>query len=82
MSWTSEVCERPNSWVGDRSLASEKSISSRLMKTLRVWGAEDELEVRIRIECSLTWPVNLMGVTVSFLQVFGVKKANARNMHQ
>lgn len=43
-----------NSWVGERSAAAEKSMSSRLMKILRVWGAEEESEVRITIEWSLT----------------------------
>lgn len=36
-----------------------KSRSLRLMKTLRVWGAEEEGDVRIRMEWSLIWPVNL-----------------------
>jgi hypothetical protein len=69
MSWISEVWERENSWVGARSFASEKSMSSRLMKTLRVWGAEEEFEVRTRIEWSLTWPVKLLWVAVSLVQV-------------
>lgn len=37
-------------------------MSSRFWKTLRVLGAEADWDVRIRMECSLTWPVKLYGV--------------------
>lgn len=50
----SDVCESSNSWVGGRSPAAEKSMSSRLMNTLRVRGAELESEERSKIECSFT----------------------------
>ena len=63
MSWISEVWERLNSWVAERSLAVEKSRSLRLMNTFSVWGADEELEVRMRMEWSLTWPVKLSGVS-------------------
>lgn len=45
--------------MAERSPAEEKSRSSRLIKTFNVWGADEEFDVRIRIECSLTWPVKL-----------------------
>lgn len=41
----------------------EKSRSSRLMNTFSVCGAEEELEVRIMMECSFIWPVKLHGVS-------------------
>lgn len=47
--------------MGVRSAQVLKSRSLRLMKTLRVWGAHEEGEVRIRMEWSLIWPVNLFG---------------------
>lgn len=78
MSWISEVWERLNSWVAERSLAVVKSRSSRLMNTFSVCGAEGELDVRINIEWSLTWPVNLFGVS-SELDAAGREK---RDVHQ
>ena len=54
-------------------MAVEKSISSRFMKTLRVCGAEEELEARTSIECSLTWPVKLYWAAVSYVQVSRVR---------
>lgn len=45
--------------MAERSVAEEKSKSSRLIKTFSVWGADEEFEVRMRIECNLTWPVKL-----------------------
>ncbi len=41
----------------------EKSRSSRLIKTLSVFGAQDELDVRTSIEWSLTWPVKLLDMS-------------------
>lgn len=45
--------------VGWSSSAVSKSRQSRLMKSLRVRGALSEGDVRRRIECNLTCPVNL-----------------------
>jgi hypothetical protein len=54
-----------NSCVPLVSSATPKSTSSRLTMTLSVLGAESESDVRSRIECSLTWPVNLSIVHIS-----------------
>lgn len=35
-------------------------MSSRLMKSWSVLGAERDGDVRMRMECSLTWAVNLL----------------------
>lgn len=56
----------------------EKSRSSRLIKTFSVWGAEGELDVRIRRECSLTWPVKLSHVSPVDIICLG----NERDMHE
>jgi hypothetical protein len=48
-------------------------MSLRLMNTLRVWGAEEELDVRIRIEWSLTWPVKLLWLAVSLFLPAGIE---------
>ena len=45
----------------------EKSRSSRLVKTFSVCGAEEEFDVRMRIEWSLTWPVNLFNVSTGYI---------------
>jgi hypothetical protein len=58
-SCTSAVRLSSNSCVPLVSSATPKSTSSRLMMTLSVLGAESESDVRSKIECSLTWPVNL-----------------------
>lgn len=58
-SCTSPVRLSSNSCVPLVSSATPKSTSSRLMITLSVLGAESESEVRRRMECSLTCPVNL-----------------------
>lgn len=65
-SWTWDVCASSHSWSAVApSSAAAKSISSRFWKTLSVLGAEDDCDVRIRMLCSLTWPVKLVGVRVS-----------------
>jgi len=67
MSCISEVWDNLNSCAGARSLTVEKSKSSRLMKTLSVCGADEELEVRTKIECSLTCPVKLYVVMLAIV---------------
>jgi hypothetical protein len=56
----------------------EKSRSSRLMKTFSVCGAEEELDVRISRECSLTWPVKLSRVSPKDVKAVG----NVRDVHE
>jgi hypothetical protein len=57
----SEVCDTTSVCVGTVSAADEKSRSSLLTKRCRVRGAEEESEVRMRSECSLTTPAKLHG---------------------
>lgn len=45
--------------VGVSSEAVEKSRSSRFLKSFRVLGAEGVGAVQMRMEWTLTWPVNL-----------------------
>lgn len=56
----SDVCESSSVCTGDASSAAAKSMSSRLMKSWSVLGAERDGDVRMRMECSLTWAVNLL----------------------
>lgn len=51
--------------VGSRDEAVSKSISSLLLKTLIVEGAESEVDVRMRTEWRRTWPVKLLYEFVS-----------------
>ncbi len=58
-SCTSAVRLNSNSCVPPVSSATPKSTSSRLIITFSVLGADSESEVRSKMECSLTCPVNL-----------------------
>lgn len=59
----SDVCDTVRVCVGCVSLADEKSRSSLLTKRCRVFGAEDEFDVRIMTECNFTAPAKLWRVT-------------------
>jgi len=59
-SWMSLLCANSRVWVASREAAVEKSRSSRLRKSLRVWGALEVVEVRRRMLWRRIWAVKLV----------------------
>ena len=77
----SDVSGSVTVWVGGISDAVVKSSSGRFLKSLRVFGAEGEEEVRSVKAWRVTWDVKLEMKAISLWQFAGTCACSTRTQH-